>query len=284
MDQNELKRLVGKAALNYVKDGDVLGVGTGSTVDCFIDALAQSDIRPSACVSSSERSTKKLIELGFKVIDLSEVEEIGVYVDGADEINSAFEMIKGGGGALTREKIVASVAKTFVCIADESKLVKTLGKFPLPVEVIPMAVSSVARSLRKLGADPVERDFTTDNGCRILDCRDFMIDDPKAMEQTINALPGVVTVGLFARAAQMSCCLVPPKASRRSKSRAKRNNPIGTKKSAAVKVGALFAGVLLIPPGRGWELDPHRHRRDSFRTDSSGAFLHWDRRSSNRIH
>ena len=198
MDQNELKRLVGKAALNYVKDGDVLGVGTGSTVDCFIDALAQSDIRASACVSSSERSSKKLIELGFKVIDLSEVEEIGVYVDGADEINSAFEMIKGGGGALTREKIVASVAKTFVCIADESKLVKTLGKFPLPVEVIPMAVSSVARSLRKLGADPVERDFTTDNGCRILDCRDFMIDDPKAMEQTINALPGVVTVGLFA--------------------------------------------------------------------------------------
>ena len=205
MDQNELKRLVGKAALNYVKDGDVLGVGTGSTVDCFIDALAQSDIRPSACVSSSERSTKKLIELGFKVIDLSEVEEIGVYVDGADEINAAFEMIKGGGGALTREKIVASVAKTFVCIADESKLVKTLGKFPLPVEVIPMAVSSVARSLRKLGADPVERDFTTDNGCRILDCRDFMIDDPKAMEQTINALPGVVTVGLFAaRGAQIA--------------------------------------------------------------------------------
>ena len=162
MDQNELKRLVGKAALNYVKDGDVLGVGTGSTVDCFIDALAQSGIRPSACVSSSERSTKKLLELGFKVIDLSEVEEIGVYVDGADEINDDFEMIKGGGGALTREKIVASVAKMFVCIADESKLVKTLGKFPLPVEVIPMAVSSVARSLRKLGADPVERDFTTD--------------------------------------------------------------------------------------------------------------------------
>ena len=174
MDQNELKRLVGKAALNYVKDGDVLGVGTGSTVDCFIDALAQSGIRPSACVSSSERSTKKLLELGFKVIDLSEVEEIGVYVDGADEINDDFEMIKGG--ALTREKIVASVAKMFVCIADESKLVKTLGKFPLPVEVIPMAVSSVARSLRKLGADPVERDFTTDNGCRILDCRQFMIE------------------------------------------------------------------------------------------------------------
>ena len=198
MDQNELKRLVGKAALEYVKDGEVLGVGTGSTVDRFIDALAQSGIRPSACVSSSVRSTKKLTELGFKVIDLSEVEEIGVYVDGADEINEAFEMIKGGGGALTREKIVASVAKRLVCIADESKRVKTLGKFPLPVEVIPMAVRSVAAVLRRMGADPVERDFTTDNGCRILDCRGFMIDNPKAVEQAINAVPGVVTVGLFA--------------------------------------------------------------------------------------
>lgn len=198
MDQNELKRLVGKAALEYVKDGEVLGVGTGSTVDCFIDALAQSGIRPSACVSSSVRSTKKLTELGFKVIDLSEVEEIGVYVDGADEINEAFEMIKGGGGALTREKIVAEVAKRFVCIADESKRVKTLGKFPLPVEVIPMAVRNVAAVLRRMGADPVERDFTTDNGCRILDCRGFMIDNPKAVEQAINAVPGVVTVGLFA--------------------------------------------------------------------------------------
>ena len=198
MDQNELKRLVGEAALAYVKDGEVLGVGTGSTVDCFIEALARSGIRPSACVSSSVRSTKKLTELGFKVIDLSEVTEIGVYVDGADEINDDFEMIKGGGGALTREKIVASVAKRFVCIADASKLVKTLGKFPLPVEVIPMALTSVARSLRALGADPHERDFTTDNGCRILDCRNFMIDDPKAMERTINAMPGVVTVGLFA--------------------------------------------------------------------------------------
>ena len=197
MDQNELKRLVGKAALEYVKDGEVLGVGTGSTVDCFIDALAQSGIRPSACVSSSVRSTKKLTELGFTVIDLSEVEEIGVYVDGADEINEAFEMIKGGGGALTREKIVASVAKRFVCIADESKRVKTLGKFPLPVEVIPMAVRSVAAVLRRMGADPVERDFTTDNGCRILDCRGFMIDNPKAVEQAINAVPGVVTMGLF---------------------------------------------------------------------------------------
>lgn len=198
MDQNELKRLVGKAALQYVNDGEVLGVGTGSTVDCFIDALAESGIRPSACVSSSVRSTKKLTELGFKVIDLSEVEEIGVYVDGADEINEDFEMIKGGGGALTREKIVASVAKRFVCIADESKLVKTLGKFPLPVEVIPMALTSVARALKQMGADPVERDFTTDNGCRILDCRGFMIDNPKATEQAVNALAGVVTVGLFA--------------------------------------------------------------------------------------
>lgn len=198
MDQNELKRLVGKQAVKYVKDGEVLGVGTGSTVDCFIDALAASGIRPSACVSSSVRSTKKLQELGFRVIDLNEVEEIGVYVDGADEINEEFEMIKGGGGALTREKIVASVAKTFVCIADESKLVKKLGKFPLPVEVIPMALTGVARSLRALGADPIERDFTTDNGCRILDCRNFMIENPKAVEAAVNAMPGVVTVGLFA--------------------------------------------------------------------------------------
>lgn len=198
MDQLELKRLVAKAALAYVKDGEILGVGTGSTVDCFIDALAQSGIRPAACVSSSVRSTQKLTQLGFKVIDLTEVEQIGVYVDGADEINGDFEMIKGGGGALTREKIVASVAKTFVCIADESKLVKTLGAFPLPVEVIPMALGSVARFLRQLGANPVERDFTTDNGCRILDCRDFKIENPKAMEKTINGMPGVVTVGLFA--------------------------------------------------------------------------------------
>lgn len=198
MDQNELKRLVGEAAVRYVKEGEVLGVGTGSTVDCFIDALAQSGIRPSACVSSSVRSTKKLTELGFNVIDLTEVEKIGVYVDGADAINEAFEMIKGGGGALTREKIVASVAERFVCIADESKRVKTLGRFPLPVEVIPMAVGSVARALKAMGADPVERDFTTDNGCRILDCRGFMVENPKAMEAAINAIPGVVTVGLFA--------------------------------------------------------------------------------------
>lgn len=198
MDQNELKRLVGQAAVKYVKPGEVLGVGTGSTVDCFIDAFAASGIKPSACVSSSVRSTEKLRALGFEVVDLNDVERIGVYVDGADEINGDFEMIKGGGGALTREKIVASAADTFVCIADQSKLVKTLGRFPLPVEVIPMARGCVARALRALGAEPVERDFTTDNGCRILDCRNFMIEDPVRMEQTINAIPGVVTVGLFA--------------------------------------------------------------------------------------
>lgn len=198
MTQDELKQLVARAAVDYVEDGEVLGVGTGSTVDFFIDALKQSGKQPSACVSSSVRSTKKLEALGFKVVDLNEVESIGVYVDGADEIDGGFSMIKGGGGALTREKIVASVAHKFVCICDGSKKVEVLGKFPLPVEVIPMAVQSVARKLRAFGGEPVERDFTTDNGCRILDVKGLAITDPCALETQINAIPGVVTVGLFA--------------------------------------------------------------------------------------
>ncbi|MCF0254358.1 MAG: ribose-5-phosphate isomerase RpiA, partial [Duodenibacillus sp.] len=193
------KRAVGRAALAYVRPGEVLGVGTGSTVDCFIDALAESGIDVPACVSSSERSSRKLRELGFKVADLNEVEEIGVYIDGADEIDGGFAMIKGGGGALTREKIVASVARDFVCIADASKRVAVLGRFPLPVEVIPMAAASVARELRKLGGDPAERDFTTDNGCRILDVSGLSIADPAGLERRINQIPGVVTVGLFAQ-------------------------------------------------------------------------------------
>ena len=186
LTQNELKRAVAEAATAYVKEGEILGVGTGSTVDFFIDAIAPMRDKIPACVSSSERSTKKLEGLGFKVLDMNEVEEIGVYVDGADEIDGGFAMIKGGGGALTREKIVASVSKRFVCIADASKKVEVLGRFPLPVEVIPMA----ARAVR--------RDFVTDNGCHILDAAGLKIEDPEALEAEINSWPGVVTVGLFA--------------------------------------------------------------------------------------
>lgn len=154
MDQQELKKAVGRAALQYVKPGEILGVGTGSTVDCFIDALKESGISIPACVSSSVRSTKKLEQYGFKVLDLNEVERIGVYVDGADEIDPHFAMIKGGGGALTREKIVAMVSDRFVCIADQSKKVDVLGKFPLPIEVIPMAVRAVSRELENWAGSP----------------------------------------------------------------------------------------------------------------------------------
>ena len=199
MTQDELKRKVGEAALEYVVENEVLGVGTGSTVDCFIDALKESGLKVPACVSSSVRSTKKLEGYGFKVVDLNAIDCISVYIDGADEIDHGFSMIKGGGGALTREKIVASVAKKFVCIADASKRVEVLGKFPLPVEVIPMALASVSRALRALGGNPVERDFTTDNGNRILDVSGLSITDPVALEQKINQIPGVVTVGLFAQ-------------------------------------------------------------------------------------
>ena len=198
MDQQELKKAVGRAALQYVKPGEVLGVGTGSTVDCFIDALKESGISIPACVSSSVRSTKKLEQYGFKVLDLNEVERIGVYVDGADEIDPHFAMIKGGGGALTREKIVAMVSDRFVCIADQSKKVDVLGKFPLPIEVIPMAVRAVSRELEKLGGKPVLRDFTTDNGNKILDVHGLQIEDPVQWEQKLNQIVGVVTVGLFA--------------------------------------------------------------------------------------
>jgi ribose 5-phosphate isomerase A len=198
MDQNELKKLVAKAALADVRPGEILGVGTGSTVDFFIDALAQSGLSVPACVSSSVRSTRRLEQLGFRVLEMNEVDGIGVYVDGADEIDAGFNMIKGGGGALTREKIVASVARKFVCIADASKKVPVLGKFPLPVEVIPMALRAVAARLREFGGNPVERDFTTDNGNRILDVHGLSIAEPAALEAAINQIPGVVSVGLFA--------------------------------------------------------------------------------------
>lgn len=199
MNQNELKKAAAERAVSFVQEGRVLGVGTGSTVDFFIDALAASGKKVPACVSSSVRSTEHLERLGFKVLDPNEVDEIEVYVDGADEIDFGFHMVKGGGGALTREKILASLARTYVCIADESKLVPVLGRFPLPVEVIPMAVGVVSRQLKALGGEPKLRDFTTDNGCKILDVSGLQITDPVALEEKINQIPGVVTVGLFAR-------------------------------------------------------------------------------------
>ena len=198
LTQQELKREVARAALAYVEDGRILGVGTGSTVDQFIDQLPTIREKIPACVSSSERSTKRLEALGFKVLDMNEVDDIGVYVDGADEIDPGFSMIKGGGGALTREKIVASFSGRFICIADASKQVPVLGHFPLPVEVIPMAARAVKAKLEALGATVTLRDFVTDNGCHILDAAGLEIKDPKALEAEINSWPGVVTVGLFA--------------------------------------------------------------------------------------
>lgn len=197
--QQELKRAVAQAALRYVQPGRVLGVGTGSTVDLFIDALAAANPGVSQAVSSSERSTAKLTAIGIEVLDLNDVEDLPVYVDGADEIDGGFHMIKGGGAALTREKIIAAVATTFVCIADASKRVEVLGRFPLPVEVIPMARAHVARELAKLGGRPVWREGTvTDNGNMIIDVHGLAITDPVATESRIDRIVGVVTNGLFA--------------------------------------------------------------------------------------
>ncbi|MEF9996249.1 MAG: ribose-5-phosphate isomerase RpiA [Burkholderiaceae bacterium] len=198
MNQDQLKQAVALAAVKFVQPGQVLGVGTGSTVDFFIDALAAAGIPVPATVSSSERSTLRLKSHGFTVLDLNEVESISVYIDGADEIDTGFAMIKGGGGALTREKIVAAVARQFVCIADGSKRVSPLGKFPLPVEVIPMARAYVTRELAKLGGTPRLRDFVTDNGNLILDVHGLEITDPVGLEATINQITGVVACGLFA--------------------------------------------------------------------------------------
>lgn len=203
LDQNALKRNAAQAAVDYVlpllNPDSVLGVGTGSTVDLFIDALALHKHRFRAAVSSSERSTTRMVNAGIAVLDLNDVETMPAYVDGADEIDATLSMIKGGGGALTREKIVASVAQRFVCIVDDSKLVNKLGAFPLPVEVIPMAMAVVARRLQELGGKPKERaGFVTDNGCRILDVEGLDIADPVALEAQINDIPGVVTCGLFA--------------------------------------------------------------------------------------
>jgi ribose 5-phosphate isomerase A len=199
MTQDELKQAVAKAAIDYVVPGTIIGVGTGSTANYFIDELGKIRDRIPGAVASSEATAKRLAGHGIQVLDLNDVSDLPVYVDGADEIDPSMAMIKGGGGALTREKIVAAVAQKFVCIADASKLVQTMGRFPLPVEVIPMARAHVARELAKLGGEPVLRaGFTTDNGNIILDVKGLSITDPKALETRINAIVGVVTNGLFA--------------------------------------------------------------------------------------
>lgn len=202
--QDDLKKQVAQAALEVIQPqlsrSTLLGIGTGSTVDLFIDALAALQADFKGAVSSSERSTERLRAHGIPVFDLNEVEQLGWYIDGADEINPQGEMIKGGGGALTREKIVASVAAQFLCIADESKQVAVLGQFPLPVEVLPMAEKSVGRALAALGARVEKRaGFVTDNGGVILDVHGLRIEQPLALEQQINNIPGVVCCGVFAQ-------------------------------------------------------------------------------------
>ena len=199
MTQQEQKRQVARAALKWVRDEMVLGVGTGSTVNCFIEALGESGIRLDGAVSSSEETTRRLQALGVEVLDLNNAGTLDLYVDGADEFDPHRRLIKGGGGALTREKIVAAASRSFVCIVDESKKVGVLGRFPLPVEVIPMARSYVARQLIAMGGQPELREgFVTDNGNLILDVHNLDLVDPVRMEQKINDLPGVVCNGLFA--------------------------------------------------------------------------------------
>ncbi len=199
MTQDEMKKAAGWAALKYVEKGSIVGVGTGSTVNHFIDALGSIKDDIKGAVSSSVASTERLKELGIEVYECNDVAMLDIYVDGADEINAAREMIKGGGAALTREKIVAAISGKFVCIVDGTKAVDVLGQFPLPVEVIPMARSYVARELVKLGGDPAYREgVTTDNGNVILDVHNMQITNPKELEDKINAIAGVVTVGLFA--------------------------------------------------------------------------------------
>jgi ribose 5-phosphate isomerase A len=208
MTQDELKALVGRAALDHVADGTVVGVGTGSTVNHFIDALAATASRIAGAVSSSEKSTERLRAHGIRVLDAADVQRIPIYVDGADEIDSRGCMIKGGGAALTREKIVADLAERFICIADESKRVGVLGRFPLPVEVIPMAAAQVTRRFAVYGGDArVREGVRTDNGQLILDVHGLRIIDPLAMETEINQWPGVVTVGIFARHKASLCLL-----------------------------------------------------------------------------
>ncbi|HEY9281425.1 MAG TPA: ribose-5-phosphate isomerase RpiA [Eoetvoesiella sp.] len=203
LSQQELKHNVARAAVEYalpfLKADVILGVGTGSTADLFIDALAAHKHRFRGAASSSQRSSERLQSLGIPVFDLNQVQSMPLYIDGADEIDAGLNMIKGGGGALTREKIVASVAEQFVCIVDESKLVDCLGKFPLPIEVIPMALAVVARRVAQFGGVATLREgFVTDNGCQILDVSGLSIKEPARLEAQINDIPGVVTCGLFA--------------------------------------------------------------------------------------
>jgi ribose 5-phosphate isomerase A len=199
MKQDELKQLVGRAALDYVQADSIIGVGTGSTVNCFIEALSKSGIRLEAAVSSSEATTRLLEKAGIRVVDLNQTGGLDVYIDGADEFDPHRRLIKGGGGALTREKIVAAASRKFVCIADQSKQVNVLGAFPLPLEVIPLARSLVARKMVALGGQPEWREgFITDNGNWILDVHNLDLVDPVKIEKTINNLAGVVTCGLFA--------------------------------------------------------------------------------------
>lgn len=199
MTQDDKKKLAALKAIDYIESGTIVGVGTGSTVNHFIDALAEIKNKIEGAVSSSEASTKRLKSHGIEVFDLNDIDTLDVYVDGADEITKHMSMIKGGGAALTREKIVAAVAKKFICIADDTKLVDVLGSFPLPIEVIPMARSYVAREIVKLGGDPEYRmGVVTDNGNVIIDIHNMNIINPKQMEIDINAIVGVVTNGLFA--------------------------------------------------------------------------------------
>lgn len=199
MNQDELKKMVAQAAIEHVVPDTIIGIGTGSTANYFIDALADIKHTINGTVASSEASAERLRSHGIEVFDLNSVDELSVYIDGADESDEHLHLVKGGGGALTREKIVAACSRKFVCIADESKLVDVLGKFPLPVEVIPMARSYVARELVKLGGRPVYREsFVTDNGNVILDVHDLSIVNPRELENTLNNITGVVTNGLFA--------------------------------------------------------------------------------------
>jgi ribose 5-phosphate isomerase A len=214
MTQDELKQAVARAAIDYVVDGEIIGVGTGSTANFFIDELARIKHRIKGTVASSEATAARLRGHGIDVYDLNEVESIAVYIDGADEITATGAMIKGGGAALTREKIVASVSKQFVCIADGSKLVETMGAFPLPVEVLPMARAAVMRQLAALGGQPRVRTrvasdeiFITDNGGEIIDVAGLSITDPAALEATINQIVGVIAVGLFAARGADVCLL-----------------------------------------------------------------------------
>ena len=208
MTQDELKQAVARAALDYVVEGQLVGVGTGSTARLFIEALAEIKHKISGAVASSEDTKMRLERHGIKVFDLNDVTDLPVYIDGADEINAEMHMIKGGGGALTREKIVSAVAKQFVCIVDGSKLVPVLGDFPLPIEVIPMARTLVSRELTRIGGTPVLRQgFVTDNGNLILDVKGLQIVDPVDFETRVNQIAGVVCCGLFARRPADVCLL-----------------------------------------------------------------------------